>query len=160
MLEPRIRTVPASKPGQRRRSAHEAPVAGEREPQRNRLVVAMLAYGGLRPVEDGACTWRDLRERSLHVFATKTGRPRDVDLLARHHAGDDARARIPAPRPRRRGDPAGPRRGLWDALRTHPEKKRRPGAADPEQLRLWAILVQIRVQSGVTRVLRHDLRHA
>ncbi len=82
MLEPRIRTVPASKPGQRRRSAYEAPVASERERQRNALVVAMLAYAGLRPVEDRGCTWRDLRERSLHVFATKTGRPRDVDLLA------------------------------------------------------------------------------
>jgi hypothetical protein len=41
----------------------------------------MLAYAGLRPIEDRGCTWGDLRDRTLHVFATKTGRARDVDLI-------------------------------------------------------------------------------
>jgi len=42
----------------------------------------MLAYAGLRPIEDRACTWGDLRDRTLHIFATKTGRARDIDLIA------------------------------------------------------------------------------
>ncbi len=42
----------------------------------------MLAYAGLRPIEDRGCTCGDLRDRTLHVFATKTGRARDVDLIA------------------------------------------------------------------------------
>jgi site-specific recombinase XerC len=41
----------------------------------------MLAYGGLRPFEDRASKWSDLRERTLHVVG-KRGRPRDVDLLS------------------------------------------------------------------------------
>jgi integrase len=82
MLEPQTRLVPASKPGQRRRAAYEAPVASERERRRNALIVAMMAYAGLRPVEDRGCTWRDVHDRTLHVFATKTGRARHIDLLA------------------------------------------------------------------------------
>lgn len=50
--------------------------------QRNALIVSMLAYAGLRPVEDRGSTWADLRPRTLHVVASKTGRTRDVDLLA------------------------------------------------------------------------------
>ncbi len=42
----------------------------------------MMAYGGLRPVEDRGARWSDLRERTLHVYASKTSRARDVDLLA------------------------------------------------------------------------------
>jgi hypothetical protein len=41
----------------------------------------MLAYAGLRPIEDRGCAWGDLHDRPLHVFATKTSRPRDVDLI-------------------------------------------------------------------------------
>ena len=50
--------------------------------QRNALIVSMLAYAGLRPVEDRGSTWKDLHARTLHVVASKTGRTRDVDLLA------------------------------------------------------------------------------
>lgn len=49
---------------------------------RNALIVSLLAYAGLRPVEDRGCTWGDVRGRTLHVVASKTGRPREVDLLA------------------------------------------------------------------------------
>jgi integrase len=46
------------------------------------LIVSLLAYAGLRPAEDRSCEWGDLRGRTLHVVASKTGRVRDVDLLA------------------------------------------------------------------------------
>jgi hypothetical protein len=42
----------------------------------------MLAYAGLRPVEDRGSRWEDLRGRAMHVVATKTDRARDVDWLA------------------------------------------------------------------------------
>lgn len=42
----------------------------------------MLAYAGLRPIEDRGCTWGDLNNHTLHVFATKTARARDIDLVA------------------------------------------------------------------------------
>lgn len=42
----------------------------------------MLAYAGLRPIEDRGCTWGDLQDRTLHVFASKTGRARAIDLIA------------------------------------------------------------------------------
>lgn len=42
----------------------------------------MLAHAGLRPIEDRGCTWGDLQKRTLHVFATETGRARDIDLVA------------------------------------------------------------------------------
>jgi integrase len=82
MLEPRSRLVPASAPGQRPRRAYEAPAGSPLERQRNALVVSMLAYAGLRPIEDRGARWGDLGNRTLHVFATKTARARDVDLLA------------------------------------------------------------------------------
>jgi integrase len=47
--------------------------------QRNALIVSMLAYAGLRPVEDRGSTWEDLHARTVHVVASKTGRTRDVD---------------------------------------------------------------------------------
>jgi len=46
------------------------------------VIVSMLAYAGLRPSEDRGVTRTDAQGRSLHVFATKTGRVRDVDLIA------------------------------------------------------------------------------
>jgi site-specific recombinase XerC len=42
----------------------------------------MLAYAGLRPIEDRGSCWEDLQDRTLHVFASKTGRARDIDLLS------------------------------------------------------------------------------
>ena len=82
MLEPRTRTVPASGPGKRARSSYDAPIGTDRDRRRNALMVAMLAYAGLRPIEDHACTWGNVFDRTLHVYATKTGRARDIDLIA------------------------------------------------------------------------------
>lgn len=82
MLQPRTRMVPAAGAGKRSRRAYETSVGTSRDRQRNALIVSMLAYAGLRPIEDRGCTWGDLRDRTLHVFATKTSRPRDVDLIA------------------------------------------------------------------------------
>ena len=48
---------------------------------RNATIVSLLAYGGLRPVEDRGSCWADVRGRTLHVVASKTGRPRDIDLV-------------------------------------------------------------------------------
>jgi hypothetical protein len=31
---------------------------------------------------DRGCTWGDLSNRTLHVFATKPGRARDIDVVA------------------------------------------------------------------------------
>lgn len=50
--------------------------------QRDAVIVSLLAYGGLRPIEDRGARWRDLRSGSLHVHASKTGRSREIDLLA------------------------------------------------------------------------------
>ena len=49
---------------------------------RDRMLVSLLAYAGLRPSEDRAACWGDLDGRTLHVFASKTGRARDIALLA------------------------------------------------------------------------------
>ena len=49
---------------------------------RNAMIVSLMAYAGMRPVEDRGSTWADLQRRTLHVVASKTGRPRDVDVLA------------------------------------------------------------------------------
>ncbi len=49
---------------------------------RNATIVSLLAYGGLRPVEDRGSCWDDVHDRTLHVVASKTGRARDIDLLA------------------------------------------------------------------------------
>jgi integrase len=82
MLRPRTRIVPAAGAGKRSRRSYETVVGTSEERQRNALIVSMLAYAGLRPVEERGCTWGDLGERTLHVFATKTNRSRDVDLIA------------------------------------------------------------------------------
>ncbi|MGO9900874.1 MAG: tyrosine-type recombinase/integrase [Solirubrobacteraceae bacterium] len=82
MLSPRTRTVPATAAGKRPQRGYSSPVGSPLERQRNALIVSMLAYGGLRPIEDRGAHWADLRERTLHVFASKTGRPRDIDLLS------------------------------------------------------------------------------
>jgi integrase len=50
--------------------------------ERNAMIVSLMAYGGLRPVEDRGSAWTDLQGRTLHVVASKTGRPRDIDVLA------------------------------------------------------------------------------
>jgi integrase len=82
LMLPQTRIVPAARDGKRPRRAYETSVGSPRDRQRNALIVSMLAYAGLRPIEDRACTWGDLRARTLHVFATKTGRARDVNLIA------------------------------------------------------------------------------
>ncbi len=82
MLQPRTRIVPAAGAGKRPRRGYETSVGIPQDRQRNALIVSMLAYAGLRPIEDRGCTWGDLHDRTLHVFATKTGRARDVDLIA------------------------------------------------------------------------------
>jgi integrase len=82
MLTPRLRTVPATGAGKRPQRGYESPVGSPLERQRNALIVSMLAYAGLRPSEDRSATWADLHDHRLHVFATKTKRERDVDLLA------------------------------------------------------------------------------
>jgi integrase len=81
MLQPRSRIVPAAGVGKRPRCEYETSVGTGQDRQRNALIVSMLAYAGLRPIEDRGCTWGDLHDRTLHVFATKTGRARDVDLI-------------------------------------------------------------------------------
>lgn len=49
---------------------------------RDRTLVSLLAYGGLRPEEATGARWGDLAERTLTVDAGKTGRTRIVELLA------------------------------------------------------------------------------
>ncbi len=48
---------------------------------RDAMIVSLLAYAGLRPVEDRGASWGDVRNRTLRVSASKTGRVRHVDLL-------------------------------------------------------------------------------
>jgi site-specific recombinase XerD len=50
--------------------------------QRDAMIVSRLAYAGLRPIEDRGSRWGDVRGKTLHVVASKTGRARDIDLLA------------------------------------------------------------------------------
>lgn len=50
--------------------------------QRNAVKVSLLAYAGLRPTEDRGSRWDDFQGNTLHVVASKTGRARDVDVLA------------------------------------------------------------------------------
>ena len=56
MLQPRTRVVPAAGPGKRPRREYEALVGSPRARQRDALIVSMLAYAGLRPIEDRGCT--------------------------------------------------------------------------------------------------------
>jgi integrase len=82
MLQPRTRIVPASGPGRRPRRAYEASYGSARDRRRNALIVSLMAYAGLRPIEDRGARWGDLHEGTLRVFATKTRRERHVDLLS------------------------------------------------------------------------------
>ncbi|MBV9536717.1 MAG: site-specific integrase [Solirubrobacterales bacterium] len=66
---------------------------------RDAMIVSLLAYAGLRPAEDRSATWGDVRDRTLRVFATKTGRERHIDLLA-PLAQDLAEWRLASGRPR------------------------------------------------------------
>lgn len=66
--------------------------------ERNATIVSVLAYAGLRPAEDRATRWGDIHDRTLHIESTKTGRPRDVELLA-PLAQDLARWRLLCGRP-------------------------------------------------------------
>ena len=99
MLRPRTRIVPAADAGKRSRRAYGASVGTPQERQRNAVIVSMLAYAGLRPSEDRGVTWADAQDRTLHVFATKTGRARDVNLIA-PLAQDLAEWRTSSGRPR------------------------------------------------------------
>jgi integrase len=49
---------------------------------RDATMVSLLAYAGLRPDEATRARWRDLTDRTLHVHASKTERPRTIKLLA------------------------------------------------------------------------------
>ena len=49
--------------------------------QRDATLISMLAYAGLRPDEATHARWRDLSDRTLHVHASKTERPRTIRLL-------------------------------------------------------------------------------
>ena len=48
---------------------------------RDAMIVSLLAYAGLRPVEDRGARWGAVRDRTLRVSASKTGRVRHIDLL-------------------------------------------------------------------------------
>jgi len=50
--------------------------------QRDSMIVSLLAYAGLRPVEDRGAPWEHVEGRTLRVVASKTGRARTIDLLA------------------------------------------------------------------------------
>jgi integrase len=49
--------------------------------QRDAALVSLLAYAGLRPDEATKARWGDLRERTMHVYASKTERARTIKLL-------------------------------------------------------------------------------
>ena len=49
--------------------------------QRDAALVSLLAYAGLRPDEATKARWSDLRERTIHVHASKTERARTIKLL-------------------------------------------------------------------------------
>ena len=80
LLDP-VRHIPESGSGQRRRRAHDIPNGTELMRCRNALIVSMLAYAGLRPIEDRNLTWGEFEKRRLHVWATKTEQERWVDVL-------------------------------------------------------------------------------
>lgn len=123
MLAP-TRIVPASGRGQRFRREHEIPNGTLHWRQRNALIVSMLAYAGLRPIEDRSSHWEDVHQRTMHVFASKTNRARDVDLLAplaqdlaewRMACGRPGDERLIIPRSRGVGEWC---KGDWDNWRT------------------------------------------
>jgi hypothetical protein len=75
MLQPRTRIVPAAGAGKRPGREYETSVGSPRDRRRDALIVSMLAYAGLCPIEDRCCTWGDLHARTLHVLATKSAGP-------------------------------------------------------------------------------------
>ena len=80
--------LPAGVAAVRRRVGWKFLVAGRADVFRdcrlayNAMIVSLLAYAGLRPVEDRGARWGDVRDRTLRVAASKTGRVRHIDLLA------------------------------------------------------------------------------
>jgi integrase len=99
VVEGRISVNPASvveKPRQRTDGWPEPldPIVVERicgllEP-RDQLIVALMAYAGLRPQELCALRWEHVRSGKLRVFAPKTRRERYVQVLAPLAADLDA----------------------------------------------------------------------
>jgi integrase len=92
LLEPSPRDVSASRPGQRQRRRYQLPAPGDAQSRRrDALIVALLAYAGLRPGELCALRWDDIRESTILVQraanpdgtlkATKTEHHRTVALL-------------------------------------------------------------------------------
>jgi hypothetical protein len=68
---------------------------------RDRTIVSVLAYAGLRPGELRASQWRHVGERTLLINANKTGSRRSVRLLAPYamiSSAGEAPAAIPRPR--------------------------------------------------------------
>jgi integrase len=93
LLDPPLREVAASLPGQRPRRRYELPVPGTPQTrQRDALIVSLLAYAGLRPGELRALRLADVHEGTIHVQraagpdgkakATKTSHKRSVRLLS------------------------------------------------------------------------------
>lgn len=93
---------------------------------RDRTLVSVLAYGGLRPEEATGARWGDLAERTLSVDAGKTGRSRVVDLLV-PLAQDLAEWRLASGRP-------GPRALIF--AREQPVQARQRGSVE-WQLHDW-----------------------
>jgi integrase len=81
-----VRTVrlPAARPAREVRPLAPATVEAMRAVcgPRDATLISILAYAGLRPQEALAIRWRDVGERTLTVYAAKTGRRRSVRLLA------------------------------------------------------------------------------
>jgi integrase len=93
MLEPAAREVAAAAVGQRARRRYQLPAPGTPQTRQcDALIVALLAYAGLRPGELRGLRWSDVGESTIYVQraadpegslkATKTGRRRVVQLLA------------------------------------------------------------------------------
>lgn len=75
MREPIIPLAPATVEKMRAYFHHEGQY-------HDALLICLMAYAGLRPNEATGLTWADVRERTLVVGATKTGKFRSVDVLA------------------------------------------------------------------------------
>jgi integrase len=84
---------------------------------RNATIVSLLAYGGLRPVEDRGSCWADVQDRTLHVVASKTGRARDINLVALLAQDLGAVAAAVRPSARQGADLPDRRRGRVEAPR-------------------------------------------
>jgi integrase len=79
---------------------------------RDAALVSLLAYAGARPEEAIRSRWQDMGDRTLHIYAEKTDRPRVVDLLS-PLAHDLAQWRLQSGRPDP-GELIFPRRGGHD----------------------------------------------